>query len=82
MAGATMEAADAELEEVTRRLCMVLRARHPELFDSMGRLHLDAYAQSMLLKTGGRETLTGEDILELEGDVPAHANGLNPGDAP
>ena len=79
---AAIEAAHAELEEVTERLTRVLRQRHPQLFDHEGRLREDEYARMMLARTGGRKYLTREDIIALEEGRPLPSAEPSPIDAP
>ena len=77
-----IKAAEAELQEVTERLTRVLRQRHPQLFDSAGHLRRDEYARLMLQRTGGRKTLTREEILALEKAWTLPADAPGPVDAP
>jgi len=79
---AAIEAAHAELEEVTERLTRVLRQRHPQLFDSDGNMREDEYARMMLARTGGRKYLSREDIIALEEGRPLPSDEQSPIDAP
>jgi hypothetical protein len=79
---AAIDAADAELDEVIERLQRQLQARHPELFDSAGRLIPEEYARQMLKITGGRKLLTREEILALGGVQIPPPGGARPADAP
>jgi hypothetical protein len=76
-----IEAAEAELDEVIERLTRVLQQRHPQLFDRAGCLRRDEYARLMLERTGGRKTLTREEILALEHVWQLPADGPGPVDA-
>jgi hypothetical protein len=57
--------AEAELDDVIARLQPDLRARHPELFDAMGQLQPEAASAALRQMTGGKATLTREEILSL-----------------
>lgn len=78
---AAIAAADAELEEIAERLTRILQQRHPQLFDSAGRLRHDEYARVMLQRTGGRKTLTREEVLALEKVRTLPPEGPGPVDA-
>ena len=60
---AAMEMANAELAEIIERLEAELRRREPDLFDSDGRLIKDELTKRLLKRTGGKTTLTYEDIV-------------------
>lgn len=62
---AAMAAAEAELEEVATRLEADLRRRHPELFDSAGRLRPRRYSPAALRLTRGKRVLTRGEVLDL-----------------
>jgi hypothetical protein len=79
---AAIHAVDQELTEIAERLTRVLRQRHPGLFDDSGHLRRDEYARLMLQRTGGRETLTREEILALEKVWTLPADGPGAVDAP
>lgn len=65
---AAIASAEAELHEVTERLKHELQRRHPELFDGRGRLRTSAYSRTLLGRTGGKQTLTREEISRLAKD--------------
>ncbi len=71
---AAIASAEAELEEVTRRLRHDLQRRMPALFDARGRLRTSAYARKLLRRAGGKQTLTRKEISRLE------KNPTEPGD--
>jgi hypothetical protein len=58
--------ADAELEEVSKRLEATLRTEWPELFDRRGRLRRKVLAQRLAERTGGKTWLSGDDLVALE----------------
>ncbi|HEY3081442.1 MAG TPA: hypothetical protein VGM69_16245 [Chloroflexota bacterium] len=58
--------ADAELREVSRRLEEGLRTEHPDLFDRRGHLRADVLAQRVAVRTGGKMTLSRDDVHALE----------------
>ncbi len=57
--------ADAELDDVARRLKDDLRRSHPELFDGRGRLRQRALAQLLLDRFGGKRTISGDELRAL-----------------
>jgi hypothetical protein len=57
---------DAELRDVGERLTANLRARYPDLFDGRGRLRPDELARRLTERTGGKQTLSGEELRALE----------------
>jgi hypothetical protein len=79
---AAIKAAEAELAEVTDRLRRELRQRHPELFDSRGRLRRGVFARVMRERTGGKTYLTREEIIELTGGVMMPSDGPSSANAP
>ena len=62
---AAVAEAEIELEEVTTRLASELRRRHPELFDAAGRLRPSEYSRAALELSGGKRTLTRQEVLRL-----------------
>src|SRR5438067_1532392 len=66
-------AVDAELGEVAERLEAALRARHPELFDGRGRLRPGKLARLLAEESGGKTSLSGDDLLALEQEADATA---------
>ncbi|MBI4491200.1 MAG: hypothetical protein HY690_00185 [Chloroflexi bacterium] len=65
--------ADAELRDVSERLQASLRARHPELFDRRGRLRAAALVRRLAAQTGGKSTLSGDELFALEREADARA---------
>jgi hypothetical protein len=61
-----MAAAERELDDVTTRLASELQRRHPELFDTEGRLRPRQYSRAALRVTRGKRMLTRDEILRLE----------------
>jgi hypothetical protein len=78
---AAIEMADAELVEIIERLEDDLRQRAPELFDSDGRLDEAELTKKLLERTGGKTTLTYEDIVRLEAGQRLSSDGANARDA-
>jgi hypothetical protein len=66
--------ADAELRAVSERLEAELRAKRPELFDRRGRLRRAALTQRIAEQTGGKKTLSGDELFALEGAADAEAS--------
>ncbi len=58
--------AEAELAENNARLSRQLQRLHPELFDSEGKLIEREFTKKLLERTGGKTTLTYEDILRMD----------------
>jgi hypothetical protein len=79
---AAIEAAHAELEEVTERLTRALQQRHPELFDAEGELRPDAYARVIRERTGDGKFLSREEFIALTGGRSAPAVDSSSADAP
>ena len=65
--------ADAELEEVSRRLEAELRTQWPALFDRRGRLRRKVLTQRLAEHTGGTSWLSGDNLLALEEAADAEA---------
>jgi hypothetical protein len=65
-----VDAADAELVEVSNRLAAELRRRHPELFDRRGRVKPRVAARLLSERTGGKHQLTREELFALQQDGP------------
>jgi hypothetical protein len=68
-----LRAADAELDEVSRRLESALTSEWPELFDRRGRLRKDVLARRLAERTGGKQWLSGDDLLTLEDAADAQS---------
>lgn len=80
---AAIEMADAELAEIIERLENELRRREPDLFDSDGRLNESELTRRLLQRTGGKTTLTYEDLVKLEaGERVSHSDRPPAHDAP
>jgi hypothetical protein len=62
---AAIEMAEAELAEIIERLEGELRRRHPDFFDADGHLIEAELTKKLLERTGGKTTLTYEDIVRL-----------------
>ncbi|SRR6266540_5012801 len=57
--------ADAELDVAAARLERDLRTTHPELFDRRGRLRQRALSRLLLEQFGGKDVVTGDELLAL-----------------
>ena len=79
---AAIEMANAELVEIIERLENELRRREPDLFDSAGRLNEEELTKRLLRRTGGKTTLTYEDIIGLEAGKRLSQDGPPAHDAP
>lgn len=53
------------MDKGTKRMLATLKAKHPELFDSQGKLDRDKVTEAIKLRTGGKTLLTKEDVLTL-----------------
>jgi hypothetical protein len=71
-----MQEADKELNEVSARLEAALRSGRPELFDLNGRLRPRALARRLVEATGGKTTLSGDDLRALEDEEDAAARSV------
>lgn len=79
---AAVEMAEAELAEIIERLEAELRRKHPDFFDADGQLRTEYLNSKLLERTGGKRTLTREDVIRLTerpSSLPDKAHG---GDAP
>lgn len=79
---AAIEIADAELAEIIERLENELRRREPDLFDSEGRLNEAELTKRLLRRTGGKTTLTYEDIVGRTSGKQVSQDGPPAHDAP
>jgi hypothetical protein len=75
---AAIEMADAELTEIIERLEAELRRKHPDFFDADGQLRTEYVNSKLLERTGGKRTLTREDVIRLTerpSNPPGKAHG-------
>jgi hypothetical protein len=63
---AKLREVDTELRDVSARLASVLRERHPELFSRAGRLRTAELTRRLIEASGGKHTLSGDDLIALE----------------
>ena len=78
---AAIETAEAELADIIERLEHELRRREPELFDSEGKIIERELTKKLLERTGGRTTLTYDDIIRPGVGSPEAQDGAHAPDA-